>query len=76
MTVYLQKNAINNFTVHCEQQFAQEMDSVTYILELNNVFGASTVFIRILKQGKYSILGYFSDTLNSLTPNKKGAYFF
>nr|XP_022345367.1 hemicentin-1-like isoform X3 [Crassostrea virginica] len=54
MTVHLQKNAINNFTVHCEQQFAQEMDSVTYILELSNVFGASTVFIRILKQEKPS----------------------
>ncbi|XP_078331732.1 cell adhesion molecule Dscam2-like isoform X2 [Crassostrea virginica] len=54
MTVNLHKNAINNFTVHCEQQFAQEMDSVTYILELSNILGASTVFIRILKQEKPS----------------------
>ena len=61
MTVHLQKNAINNFTVNCEQQFAQEIDSVTYILELRNVLGVSTVFIRILKQGKYSTSGFFSD---------------
>ena len=54
MTIHLHKNAINNFTVHCEQHFAQEMDSVTYILELSNVLGASTVLMRILKQGKYS----------------------
>ena len=66
MTVHLQKNAINNFTVHCEQQFAQEIDSVTYILELSNVLGVSTVFIRILKQGKYST-SFFQTLLYSFT---------
>ena len=67
MTVHLQKNAINNFTVHCEQQFAQEIDSVTYILELSNVLGVSAVFIRILKQGKYS--GFFFKRSNSNSPD-------
>ena len=59
MTVYLHKNAINNLTVHCEQQFSREMDSVTYILELSNFLGASTLFIRIVKQGKYSSWVFF-----------------
>ena len=65
MTVHLQKTAINNLTVHCEQQFSREMDSVTYILELSNFLGASTVFIRILKQGKYSLF-FFQTPLLSL----------
>ena len=52
MTVYLYKNAINNFTIYCEQQLVQEMDSVTYTLKLSNVLGYSTVFIKIVKQGK------------------------
>ncbi|XP_078310222.1 uncharacterized protein LOC111134632 isoform X2 [Crassostrea virginica] len=54
MTVYLYKNAINNFTIYCEQQFVQEMDSVTYTLKFNNVLGSSTVFIKIVKQVKPS----------------------
>ena len=65
MTVHLHKTAINNFTVHCEQQFAQEMDSVAYILELSNDLGASTVFIRILTQ----VFGVFFKRSNSNSPD-------
>nr|XP_022339540.1 uncharacterized protein LOC111134632 isoform X4 [Crassostrea virginica] len=54
MTVNLYKNAINNFTIYCEQQLVEEMDSVTYTLKLSNVLGASTVFINIRKQVKPS----------------------
>ncbi|XP_078310224.1 uncharacterized protein LOC111137474 isoform X2 [Crassostrea virginica] len=52
MTVNLYKNAINNFTIYCEQQLVEEMDSVTYTLKLSNILGASTVFISIRKQVK------------------------
>lgn len=60
MTVNLYKNAINNFTIYCEQQLVEEMNSVTYTLKLSNVLGASTVFISIRKQGKRL---YFSTIL-------------
>ncbi|XP_078310218.1 contactin-5-like isoform X2 [Crassostrea virginica] len=52
MKVNLHKNAMNNFTIFCEQQFIREIASVTYSLEFGNFLGSSTILVHILKQGK------------------------
>ena len=43
---------MNNFTICFEQQFFQEIDSVTYSLEVVNFLGTSTILVHILKQGR------------------------
>ncbi|XP_078310226.1 cell adhesion molecule CEACAM1-like isoform X2 [Crassostrea virginica] len=54
MKVNVHKNALNNFTIHCEQQFVREMDSETYSLKVDNFLGSSTIFVHISKQEKPS----------------------
>nr|XP_022344647.1 hemicentin-1-like [Crassostrea virginica] len=54
MKVNIYKNAMNNFTIYCEQQFVREMDSETYSLKVDNFLGSSTIFVHISKQEKPS----------------------
>ncbi|XP_061182272.1 hemicentin-1-like [Saccostrea echinata] len=52
MTSRLSKNAVNNFTVVYNQTHVQQSDFGVYLLEFENAYGRSLMYVNIISEGK------------------------
>lgn len=52
MMVRLTCNAENNFTIHLNQTIVYSEDYGTYLLQISNPYGRTTVFLSVIPQSK------------------------
>ena len=51
----LKRNFVNNFTIQFNQKDVRETDYGTYHLQLNNSFGGTTVFVKVIPKSKFDL---------------------
>lgn len=49
----INRNAVNNFTIHISQAVANQSDFGVYYLKVWNSFGELTVIVNVIPQSKY-----------------------
>lgn len=49
---YINKNSVNNFTVHFKQTVINQNIFGLYYLRISNAFGESTVFVNVIEKSK------------------------
>lgn len=49
----IDRNAVNNFTIHISQAVVNQSDFGIYYLKVLNLFGELTVIVNVIPQSKY-----------------------
>lgn len=49
----INRNAVNNFTIHISQAVVNQSDFGIYYLKVWNLFGELTVIVNVIPQSKY-----------------------
>lgn len=49
----IDRNAVNNFTIHISQAVVNQSDFGIYYLKVWNLFGELTVIVNVIPQSKY-----------------------